>query len=156
MSLLENGYVGCRAATKFRHMRGYTIIELIVVVTLVAVVVGFAMLAGRGVLDRVAVAQGRERIVAFYNRSRTAALLNRSIVTLRISTDSLVARTRSGMLMTRAPGTRTLGVTTTATRDTVRIGINGLGYGASNSTVVLERGAVSDTLFISRLGRIRR
>jgi len=33
---------------------------------------------------------------------------------------------------------------------------NGLGYGASNLTVVLRRGSAAETIFVSRLGRVRR
>jgi len=33
---------------------------------------------------------------------------------------------------------------------------NGLGYGASNLTLVLRRGERAETLVVSRLGRVRR
>lgn len=49
-----------------------------------------------------------------------------------------------------------LGVTITATRDTVVYGPSGRGWGASNTSIVVARGRWADTIFVSRLGRVRR
>jgi hypothetical protein len=48
------------------------------------------------------------------------------------------------------------GVTITASRDSMAYAPNGLGYGASNLTLVLRRGAAAETVVVSRLGRVRR
>lgn len=48
-----------------------------------------------------------------------------------------------------------LGVTLESTGDSVRFAPSGLGYGVSNTTIVLRRGAAADTLRVSRLGRVR-
>ena len=48
-----------------------------------------------------------------------------------------------------------LGVAFTASRDTVTYGASGRGYGATNSTIVLRRGAAAETVFVARLGRAR-
>jgi hypothetical protein len=34
-------------------------------------------------------------------------------------------------------------------------GASGLGYGAANLRVVVRRGAASETVYVSRLGRVR-
>lgn len=49
-----------------------------------------------------------------------------------------------------------LGVSIAATRDTVLYGPSGRGWGASNTSIVVTRGRWADTLFVSRLGRVRR
>ena len=51
---------------------------------------------------------------------------------------------------------RAHGVTLSATRDSMAYAPNGLGYGASNLSIIVRRGAVTDTVVVSRLGRVRR
>ena len=48
------------------------------------------------------------------------------------------------------------GVSLSSSRDSMAYAPNGLGHGASNLTVVLRRGSAAETLFVSRLGRVRR
>ena len=48
------------------------------------------------------------------------------------------------------------GVTFSASRDSMAYTPNGLGYGASNLTIVVRRGAAAESVYVSRLGRVRR
>ena len=48
------------------------------------------------------------------------------------------------------------GVAILTTRDSMAYAPNGLGYGASNLSIVIRRGRVADTVVVSRLGRVRR
>jgi prepilin-type N-terminal cleavage/methylation domain-containing protein len=43
-----------------------------------------------------------------------------------------------------------------ASRDSIAYGPTGLGFGASTATVIITRGRAAETLFVSRLGRVRR
>jgi hypothetical protein len=47
------------------------------------------------------------------------------------------------------------GVTLDATRDSMAYTPLGLGFGGSNLRLVLRRGPAAETLFVSRLGRVR-
>lgn len=47
-------------------------------------------------------------------------------------------------------------VTLAGTRDSMAYAPNGLAWGAANLRLILERDGLTDTLFISRLGRVRR
>ena len=44
----------------------------------------------------------------------------------------------------------------TASRDSMAYAASGLGYGAANLRVILQRGLSADTVTVSRLGRVRR
>jgi hypothetical protein len=48
------------------------------------------------------------------------------------------------------------GVRLSATRDSMAYDARGLGYGAANLSIVAHRGRVAETLYVSRLGRVRR
>jgi hypothetical protein len=48
------------------------------------------------------------------------------------------------------------GVRVTASRDSMAYDARGLGYGAANLSVVVHRGRVAETVYVSRLGRVRR
>ena len=43
-----------------------------------------------------------------------------------------------------------------ATRDSLAYAPSGLGYGAANLRIIVSRGAVRDTITVSRLGRVKR
>lgn len=47
------------------------------------------------------------------------------------------------------------GIVLEASRPAVTFAPNGLGYGAANVRVIAARGRAADTLYISRLGRVR-
>ena len=47
------------------------------------------------------------------------------------------------------------GVTLAGSRDSLAFDVRGLGYGASNLTLVVRRGRAAETLVVSRLGRVR-
>jgi hypothetical protein len=47
------------------------------------------------------------------------------------------------------------GISLSATRDSVTYAANAMGYGASNTRIIVARGAVAETITVSRLGRVR-
>ena len=81
--------------------------------------------------------------------------LARTAVILDSGSASLIVRAYADTISHRRLGS-SHSVAFTTTRDSMAYAPNGLGYGASNLTVVLRRGSAAETLFVSRLGRVRR
>jgi prepilin-type N-terminal cleavage/methylation domain-containing protein len=138
--------------------RAYTLIELLVALTIVATLLGVAAPRLSALHDRAVVRGAAVELGAMLATTRRAAMLRsstaalvldqrRATVTVLIGTDTIISRP----LGEHAPGLRL-----TATRDTIRYGPSGRGLGAANATISLQRGGVADTTRVSRLGRVRR
>ena len=80
---------------------------------------------------------------------------SRTAVTIDTANASLIVRSYSDTVAMRRLG-RSHSVAISATRDSMAYAPNGLGYGASNLSIVVRRGATADTIVVSRLGRVRR
>lgn len=80
---------------------------------------------------------------------------SRTAVTIDTLDATLTVRSFGDTVMRRNLG-RAHGVTLAATRDSMAYAPNGLGYGASNLSIMVRRGAITDTIVVSRLGRVRR
>jgi len=95
-----------------------------------------------------ALAIGRARAVAFGTRARIWF----SSDTLRID----CFETTEWVPWWRTPGPASLGVTLQVSNPIVIFGPNGIGWGASNTTIVLRRGSQVETITTSRVGRVKR
>lgn len=138
--------------------RGVSLVELLVVLTIVAILLG--LLAPRWAVqrDRLAVHRATTEVAGFYTAARYAALVRARQVRLEFDGAVLRAVYEGGVdstFLVRA-GPERHGVTLAASRGVIRIGPDGLGFGAANTRLVLHRGAAADTLTTSRLGRIKR
>ena len=138
-----------------RH-RGHTLIELVLVV----VIIGLTSLVGLRqfhlYLDRVATRTAVRTAGGVVARARDEAVALHTPVSMRIDTASatLELLSRSGPFA-RTPLGEMHGVALSTTRDSITFDVRGLGYGAANLTLVARRGSASDTLVVSRLGRVR-
>jgi Tfp pilus assembly protein FimT len=132
--------------------------EILVALAIVATLVGIAAPRLGALHDRAVVRTAAAELGALLATTRQAAMLrsapamlvldrSRASATVIIGTDTIASRP----LAERAAGLRL-----TATRDTIRYGPSGRGHGASNATIVVSKGAAGDTLWVSRLGRVRR
>lgn len=137
---------------------GFTLMELLVVLLIVAVLTALGTQSVGHVLDRIAVDRAVNELTAFYNGARLAAVLRGRRVRIEFSADSLVGvyegATDSTFL--NAAGPSAGGVAFTVSRAVIRLRPDGIGLGAANTKLVVRRGEAADSLAISRLGRIRR
>ena len=136
---------------------GHTLIELAIALVIMAILLGIAAPRMGTLRDRASVRSAAAEIMAILSSARRAAMLRssssmvvideaRSIASIIVGADTLLARDVGSEL----------GVSIAATRDTVLYGPSGRGWGASNTSIVVTRGRWADTLFVSRLGRVRR
>jgi Tfp pilus assembly protein FimT len=136
--------------------RGYSLIQMLVVLAIVAILCGISIprlgsardqSAVRGAATQVATTFALARSAAVLRASRVAVVIDPASVTLRVLADAETLHVRA-----LRPE---FGVTLEATRDSVAYGPTGRGYGAANSSIILRRGSAADTVFVSRLGRVR-
>jgi Tfp pilus assembly protein FimT len=136
--------------------RGHTVAEVLVVLMIVAVMLAVAVPRASAMLDRVAVQTAVGDIAAALGGARNLAIAARASVAIDIDSLSGVLRVRRGdeMLFSRNVG-HAHGVRLRATRDSIAFGSRGLGRGAANVSIVVTRGVIAETVFVSRLGRVR-
>ena len=136
---------------------GHTLVELVIALVLMAILLSMAMPRLGALRDRAAVRSATTELAATLASARRVAMLSssgamvvideaRSTATVTVGADTAFAHAIGGEL----------GVELSATRDTVLYGPSGRGWGASNTSIIVTRGRLADTLFVSRLGRVRR
>jgi prepilin-type N-terminal cleavage/methylation domain-containing protein len=137
--------------------RGFTMIEMLVVLFVGGIILALAIPPWAGWRDRAVVHRAAAELASFYHTARYAAVLRAQQV--RVEFDAAVLRAvyegASDSVFLEQAGPARLGVAFTASRPTIRIAPTGLGWGAANTRLVVTRGTAADTLTTSRLGRLR-
>lgn len=137
--------------------RGVTLVELLITVSVVALLSGIAVPAFHNVRDRVAVhgaasatasalADARHHATRWNRRTALTVDTGRALVVVRAGPDTV------GITPLHA----LFGVTLAATRDSIAYSPGGIGFGAANTRLIVARGAAAETLTVSRAGRVRR
>ncbi len=139
-----------------RLYRGVTLIELLVVLAIASVVAALALPRVRAITDRVAVRQAANEVRTVFALARQRAVAHAQPVAVLVDTSAaqLTIGDAQGVMSAHAVGAA-YGVTLTTSRDSVAFSPIGLGWGVSNTSVVVTRGAVAETVTVSRAGRIR-
>ena len=139
-----------------RHPRGFSLFEVLVVVSILAFLAGVSAPRAATLLDRLGVRGGAHDVLL-------ALAIARSAATHRGEYASFIADSATGELRVicghdtlfrrniREGRRVTLGVT----RDSITFAPTGLGWGAANTTLIVSRGAMADTIVVSRMGRVR-
>ena len=136
--------------------RGASLTELLITLSLLGVLTSIAVPRASQLADRVSVKGAAQDVVATLSAARAAASRRSAYV-------SFVADPRTGHVRIVSAGevlaehdlARTRGVRLDASRESVTFAPGGLGWGAANTTVVVSKGTRSDTVVMSRLGRVR-
>jgi Tfp pilus assembly protein FimT len=130
--------------------------EVMIALAIVGMLTAIAVPRASRMVDRVSVKGATQDVVLALSAARAAA-------SRRGAYASFVADTRTGHLRVVSGGETLLdrdilhirGVRLEASRESVTFAPGGLGWGAANTTVIVSRGTRSDTVVMSRLGRVR-
>jgi len=139
--------------------RGFTLTELAVAVTMVALLLAVGLPRLSGVLDWVAADRAAREVTTALAVARAAAVMRGTRTRVTIAADTLRIDRWEGTdwrPYQRWPGPITEGVMLQVSNPEVVFGPTGMGWGASNTKVVLRRGSHTETITTSRLGRVKR
>lgn len=137
--------------------RGHTVIELLLALTIVGILSAVAIPTLRRPLDRIATQGAAIELAALVGEARAMAHARGGGVAVRFDAAGAraIAHAAAETLLVHHYGARH-GVALSSTRDSLAYDARGFGVGAANLRVIFTRGAVAETLTVSRLGRVRR
>jgi len=133
-----------------------TLLDLVIVLVIIGLLSIIAVREMGHWLDRLAARSAVAEAAEVISQARDEALARHALVSVRFDTarGELALHARGRLLAMHALG-HAHGVTLASTRDSLAFDVRGLGYGASNLTLVARRGHAAETLVVSRLGRVR-
>jgi prepilin-type N-terminal cleavage/methylation domain-containing protein len=134
----------------------FTLIELAIVLCIISILSAVAFPKVGRLLDSIHVSGAVREIATLFNTARHVAIARSSRTSVEIdATRQTIHVVQDGDTIR----TREIGlahdVTLEATRPRMSYSASGLGYGAANLSVVVRRRSAVDTVFVSRLGRLR-
>lgn len=137
--------------------RGTTLMEIVIVLVIIGAVCAIGVPRLLAHMDRTRVRHASTELVAVLALARTSAVARNEHVTAHFDAARATITVSAGRdtILTRALGD-IHGIRLRSNRDSTVYGPAGLGYGAANQTVIVQRGNAVDSIVISRLGRVRR
>ena len=144
--------MSCRPAAR----PALTLLELVIVLMIIGLISIIAVREVGHYLDRIAARSAIAEAGEVIQQARDEALARHAIVSVSIDTAraELALRERGYLLSVHALG-HAHRIALSATRDSLAFDVRGLGYGASNLTLIAKRGRAAETLVVSRLGRVK-
>ena len=137
--------------------RGHSLFELLIVLAIIAVLLGVALPAVRRIVDAIHTHAAATELFSLLAVARHTAVYRGVRAAVRLDSAEVSVLVHVGRDTVAFRRLRELhGVTLQSTRDSIAYGPTGRGYGAANTTIVVRRRAAVESLFVSRLGRVRR
>ena len=134
----------------------FTLLELVIVLSLVGLLMALAVPRFSAMRDGASVRAAMADLSAIFSMARQSAITRRTTVAVVLDTASgTVELHAAAQSFSRHDLHATFGIVLGANRDSAVYDSRGLGYAVSNLTVTVRRGAIVDTLTMSRLGRVR-
>ncbi len=134
----------------------YSLLELTVVLAIVGLLLALVAPRFAAFRDGASVRSAVTDVTGAFSLARETAIMRRTLVTVALDTAAGTVELRTnGAALLRRSLRATYGIVLGANRDSTVYDPRGLGYGVSNLTITVRRGAIVDTLTMSRLGRLR-
>lgn len=135
---------------------GFTLPELVIALAVLGVAAGLALRGMAHVADGAAVRAGAAEVRSAFALARALAVRRgeRAAVRFDTTTATVVVHQRNDTVL-RRPLALLYRVRLSVTRDSAAYAATGVGYGGSNLRALVRRGAVAETVVVSRLGRVR-
>ncbi len=138
--------------------RGVSLLELVITITLLGLLVAFAIPPARALRDRLAVDDDARVLAGAHARARLVAVAERRVMVLTLTPDSLVLRAVESATDTVERWRGVLsgaGVRFTGLPTQVVYAPSGATMGFANGTYTISRGAARKQVVVSRYGRVR-
>lgn len=149
-------YGQTRVARQLEEVRGFTLLELLIVMMVTGIVLAIAVPRTRAALDRAVVRSAASDVRATLGLARTLALAGYAEIVVEIDSAAGTLVVRRGSAVLRRRGVEQAhGIELRGTRDSLTYDPYGMGRGLSNLSILIWRGSAAETVFVSRLGRIR-
>ena len=134
----------------------FTMIELTITLCIMSILSAIAIPGAGRLLDSIHVNGAVVEITSLFGAARHLAIARATQVSVEVDTANRVIRLVSeGQSIREREIGRVHDVRLSATRLRMTYAATGLGYGAANLSVVVRRNDSVDTVFVSRLGRVR-
>jgi len=138
--------------------KGFTLLELMVVVALAAILVAIWVPRAADLMDWIETERALRDLTTALAVGRNGAVLQSTRARITLAPDTLrIDRfgAQGWEPWWRVPGPSSRGVTLVTSNPVVIFGPTGMGWGASNTTVILRRGSQAETITLSRVGRVK-
>ena len=140
-----------------KHEVGFTLLELLLAVTIIGTLTGITIPRTRRLLDAIATRGAAGDAVNMLELARHVAMSRGERVSVDIDSAPARLTMRAGNDTIKRRDEKAIhGVRFAATRTPVVYSQLGMGFGVSNLTIVVTRGQAAETVTVSRLGRVRR
>lgn len=138
------------------HRAAFTLLDCAIAITIIGILTAVSIPRAAKFLDSLSVQGATSDAFALFSTARTAATGSAAQATVEIDTlrATMIVRTGTDTILKRDLGLAHQ-VKISSSRTSMAFSPNGLGYGASNLTLIIKKGGAVDSLFVSRLGRVR-
>jgi prepilin-type N-terminal cleavage/methylation domain-containing protein len=138
--------------------KGFTLLELVVVLVIAAALLTFWLPRAERLMDWLETERAVRDVTTALAVGRNAAVMQSTRTRIEIAADTLrIDRLESGGWRPwwRVPGPSSHGVTLEVSNPILTFGPTGMGWGVSNTKIVLRRGSQAETITTSRVGRVK-
>ena len=138
--------------------KGFTLLEMIVVTAIAALLLAFWVPRAGRLMDWIETERAVRDVTTALAIGRHGAVLQATRARIVFATDTLrIDRwgTEGWEPWWRTPGPASHGVLLEVSNPVVIFGPTGMGWGVSNTKIVLRRGSQAETITLSRVGRVK-